>query len=656
MFNFKNHKDPAKRRAILAGFFVFLLLFLPSTVSAAVSDVDFDITGYHIDAYVEEDGSMTVLEMLTYDGSFNGQFWNLEYAPGGQTTTTGSLSDLKGNSALYNAHGINAIRVFALKDNSQPWSMENAQEFFQIPGGTGVPGDSGVFEQNVSSGRADLKIFSVTRSSEKKLIITYRLENVAVVHQDVAEVYWNFIGSGWEDVLQNVEINLHLPAPSSDLRVFAHGPLEGTSEIISDTQVRLTIDRMYPGEMLDGRVLFSKDILTNVVKQTNVEALPEILRLEQAKANEANEIREAAQRKRLFFGGFSLAGLLAMVAGSILIYFKYDKEKKPEFLGKYYRELPAEYGPAVMSYNYYEKRISPRDLTATILDLIRKNVFKLEINRVEKKRFLLGSKIEDEYTIVDNSKNLRRDLTRDEELLRYWLIDKIGNGQSTSFDEIEDYSKSKQNALEFYDDYDLWKTMVEGEADTYEFFDSSAQTGMILGLLLGFLGIAMGVFAIINGIFVGFVNIPIGIIVALYSARIKRRTKQGNEDYVKWKAFAEFLKDFSKLDDAVVPSIILWEHYLVYAVSLGIADKVIETMQVVLQPSDFNDPNLTFLRGSYGYGGFAAINTLNTSLTNVTRNALQTATTQHSSGTGGGGGFSGGGGGGGGGGSGGGGF
>jgi uncharacterized membrane protein len=408
--------------------------------------------------------------------------------------------------------------------------------------------------------------------------------------------------------------------------------------------------------MLDGRIVFSNDVLDSCVKSTSVTALPEILRLEQAKADEANDIREEAQRKVVLFSGLSIFGVLAMILGSIFIYFKFDKEKRADFQGKYYRELPAEYGPAVMSYNYYEKKIAAKDLTATILDLIRKKVFLLEVEKVEKKRFLLGSKWEEDYIIVDNRANLRRELTREEELVRYWLIDKIGDGRSTSFEAIEDYSKDKKNALEFFDDFDLWKTMVEGEAENYEFFDSSAQAGMILGSVIGFIGIALGAWAIMNGIFIGVVNIPIGIAVILFSARIKRRTKRGNEDYVKWRAFSDFLKDFSKLDDAVVPSIILWEHYLVYAVSLGIADKVIETMQVVLKPADFNDPGLTFLHRSYGYGGFTAVRSLNTSLTNVTRNALQSAATQHSSGSGGGGGFSGGGGGGGGGGSGGGGF
>ncbi|WP_195683206.1 DUF2207 domain-containing protein [Alkalibacter mobilis] len=645
-----------KRLRIFLSLIVVTLILFPCPVKGAVSDVDFDIAGYKIDAFIQDDGSMHVREMLTYDGSFNGQFWNLEYAPGGDKTFVGSLDDIEGNSPLYNAHEMTGLRVFVLKEPHGFIVEDNLIELEAISPGSGNAGDSGVYEGNIDGNKAELKIFSPTYDDYKSILIEYTLKNVVVEHNDVAEIYWNFIGPGWEDVLNDVDINIYLPEASEELRIFAHGPLEGVSEIVDDTHVRLQIEKMYPGEMLDARLVFEKQILKEVAKTTNVNALDEILRVEKIKADEANAERDKIERTYAMFTGLAIFIFLAMIFGTIWIYLKFDREKKSEFKGKYYRELPADYGPAVMSYNYYFKRISPRDLTATILNAIRKKVFVLEVKKIQKKKFLFGSKEEDVYTIVDNSNNINRSLTREEQHLKYWLINKIGDGKSTTFDDIEEYSKDRKNALEFYDDYDIWRTIIEGDALKYDFFDKKANTGVILGILLGFFGLGISIFIAVLGVYIALINIPLAIGVMIFSARIKKRTKTGNEDYVKWKAFSEFLTDFSKLDDAVVPSIILWEHYLVYAVSLGIADKVINTMQIVLKESDFNDPGLTFIRGSYGYGGIMAVNSLNTSLTNVTRSAVQSATTQHSSSTGGGGGFSSGGGGGGGGGSGGGGF
>ncbi|NTW72610.1 MAG: DUF2207 domain-containing protein, partial [Eubacteriaceae bacterium] len=62
---------------------IFLVFIISSPVFAAVDNVDFRNTGYQIDAYVQEDGSMKVSEFLTYDGSFNGQFRDIIYSMDG---------------------------------------------------------------------------------------------------------------------------------------------------------------------------------------------------------------------------------------------------------------------------------------------------------------------------------------------------------------------------------------------------------------------------------------------------------------------------------------------------------------------------------------------------------------------------------------------
>lgn len=646
-----------KKAAFLVTVLLLISIFMPIAAQAAIVNVDFEITNYHIDAYVESDGAMRVEELLTYDGSFHGQEWNLQYATGRNTPKTVSdLSDLEGDARIYDAQSVSDIRVYVLIDPDGGTGESNLVEYMPALSGAGEMGDSGIYERRSESNTLFLKIFSLTQNERRAILITYRLKDVAVMHQDVAEVYWNFIGERWEEPLNDVEINIHLPRASEELRVFAHGPLGGVSEIVSDSQVRLSVDRMSAGVPLDGRVVFTKDVLDSCEKTTAFEALPEILRIEEERADGANSRRGIAQVLHYLVLALTLIGLAGMVWAGIHIYFKYYKPKTPTFRGKYYRELPAEYSPAVMTYNLHNEEIYPRDLTASILDMIRKKVFILDIQSIEKKRILLGSKTEEEYLITDNSKNLQRPLTSYEEFIRHWLIEKIGDGRSTSFNSIEAYSKDKETGKEFYRDYGLWMNMVQQEAQGYAFFDDKAYDGVALGVLLSLVSMGVGVLAIFMGIMIGIANIPVGIGLLIYSLRIKKRSKQGYEDYVKWKAFSRFLIDFSKLDDAVVPSIAVWEHYLVYAVSLGIADKVIETMQTELKPSSFENLQGTFLRGIYVYGGFAAIRNLNSSFSIMTNNALESAISQKSSGSGLGGGFSMGGGSGGGGGTGGGGF
>ena len=62
------------------------------------------------------------------------------------------------------------------------------------------------------------------------------------------------------------------------------------------------------------------------------------------------------------------------------------------------------------------------------------------------------------------------------------------------------------------------------------------------------------------------------MVIAIYTPTIKRKTQEGIDEYTKWMAFKKFLKDFSTFEDYPVPSLIIWEHFMVYATMFGIAD------------------------------------------------------------------------------------
>ena len=113
-----------------------------------------------------------------------------------------------------------------------------------------------------------------------------------------------------------------------------------------------------------------------------------------------------------------------------------------------------------------------------------------------------------------------------------------------------------------------------------------------------------------------------------------------------WKAFRRFLLDFSSLDRAEVPSLIIWEHHLVYAVSLGVAKQVLSQLKVVYPEMDqMGQPGHTgfgigllwaHVAGSGAHGAaFDAIG----SLTEAIHSSVSAALNYHpSSGSGGGGG------------------
>ena len=128
-----------------------------------------------------------------------------------------------------------------------------------------------------------------------------------------------------------------------------------------------------------------------------------------------------------------------------------------------------------------------------------------------------------------------------------------------------------------------------------------------------------------------------------------------------WNGLKKFMEDYSMLDERLVPDIVLWEKYLVYATAFGVADKVLKQLKVV-HPEMFDRRDDYYGRNRYGYWYMVNsphyhdnfFNSFNRDLGNVYKKAASSYSVAHSSsssGSGGGGGFSGGGGGGGGGGS-----
>jgi uncharacterized membrane protein len=81
----------------------------------------------------------------------------------------------------------------------------------------------------------------------------------------------------------------------------------------------------------------------------------------------------------------------------------------------------------------------------------------------------------------------------------------------------------------------------------------------------------------------------------IYICSINKRSKSGNEDYVRWAAFKKFLEEFSTFEDYPIPSLIVWEHYLVYATSFGIANKVTKQLKLKMGEDVLESRDTTFI-------------------------------------------------------------
>lgn len=498
--------------------------------------------------------------------------------------------------------------------------------------------------------------FDATAPQRRTFVLKYRVFNAVKLYSDVAELYYQFIGDEWEKPVQQVSVDLFLPAGAqkSEIRAWGHGPLHGEVQIVNSQNVKWQIAPLPEKTFLEGRVTFPPQLVADMSTiREDRERLPEILAEESAWAEQANR-----QRKT---GIVNIIGALLLTLGVIIytvsLHIRYGREYKPEFVGDYYRELPVGFPPALVGYLWRFGKTEAADLMATILDLARRGYMRIEEYATEEG--LIFKRKGKGYSLIKNvekCKGAKELLKPSEEFLLNFLFVHVSRIDRVSFTEIEDYTK-RDSQYFYHSFWEQWVALVKKEAEELNFFDQDA---VAKGWQMTGLGALALVVVAVLSFFSKFMIIMVAaivgtVILVLSAAFIRRRSRTAVEDYSKLKAFRRFLMDFSNMDKSDIPELAIWEHFLVYAVPLGIADKVMEQLNLVFP--NMEDDHYRFGQNWYYYGagsqliqaesdlssGFSGLLASFHGVSTEIENAVKTVQNA-SSGQGGGGGFSGGGG------------
>ena len=522
------------RAAVFFATLLMMMVFLCQGVFA--DDRYYYITSYKVNVVIGTDGSADVEERITYDftGSFNGVLRSIDYE---------------------RTDGLDNLQVLAEKNDGTvtEFSVNSTTSL----DADGPPGTYNVFHDNEI---ARLKVYEKSINTSKTFIYKYTLKNVATKYNDTAEFNRKIVDSGWDTPLHGIKINIMLPegASKDEIRVFGHGPLTGESRIIDGQNVEFILDRLDPGYYVETLVLFPPRLVPESARVKAEDALQRILDNEKKMAEEANLERERAQKEvedyysreqqvRTISTGISIFLILAMISLIIFLYLKYDREFKSSFKAKYYRELPGEYTPAEMSVLMNMGNPGKRDITATLMDLVRKGNLILKKETYIKDGFLRDREVED-YSLTLNDTAPQSGLASHESHLITWFVKKIGDGSRVFLDEITDHIKTSADARRFAFNYQTWCGKARDEAARHDFFDKSCQRGRTIAILAGLAYVGLGFFLAFAGKSgAGMLVIIAGFIMLIFGARLNRRSAYGNEQYAMWKAFRKFLKDFSRL-------------------------------------------------------------------------------------------------------------
>ena len=526
------------------------LFFLISIVSFAAN---YRIEKLDIEANLQKDGSMVVSEAVTYDiDEINGVYFDID-AKG-----FGELEDLQ---------------VF----EDEP----NTSSFKEV--------DTSNYEVSVSDELYRIKLYSKNQNNIRTFKFVYKLPEAITVYDDVAQFNRKMVGKEWQQGINYITAKVIIPVSASydnsNILVFGHGPLTGEVDKEGNTVV-YKLNNYYPGDFLEAHILMEPEIFSeyNKSKIVHKDMKQELLDMEAKLADEANAERDKAIRKqeminKVFEKPGLIFGVLSSIWGALMYYihviFK-RKNKVKNSVGKYLRELPDNSSPALVG-GFMTNSINDNEILATIVDLVRRKILTLENSDKNSIIILTGS---------------TANLSAQEKAIVDIYINDFGDGKSLDLKSFGFFQKVPMSTAR---KFEKWKTIIQSEMNrkdlVFEGFKGMGENlfyKSLCGIILGikFFGNILEK-AMESKMFLIIIIMGVILFISLTKARYPRKELAEAKD--KWQAFKNFLSDYSQLEEAKITSVHLWEQYFVYAVALGVSEKVVKAYKKALDMGVIND-------------------------------------------------------------------
>ena len=526
------------------------LFFLISIVSFAAN---YRIEKLDIEANLQKDGSMVVSEAVTYDiDEINGVYFDID-AKG-----FGELEDLQ---------------VF----EDEP----NTSSFKEV--------DTSNYEVSVSDELYRIKLYSKNQNNIRTFKFVYKLPEAIKVYDDVVQFNRKMVGQEWQQGIKYITAKVIVPVPTdydnSNILVFGHGPLTGEVDKVENTVV-YKLDDYYSGDFLEAHILMEPEIFSeyNKSKIVHKDMKQELLDMEAKLADEANAERDKARRqpnkfRKLFENQGLMLGVLGSIWGALMFYIHgifRKKNRVKNSVGKYLRELPDDSSPALVG-SFMTDSISGNEILATIVDLVRRKILTLETS--EEKSII---------TLVGNTEKL----SAQERVIVDIYINDFGDGKSLDLKSFGFFQKVPMSTAR---KFEKWKTIIQSEMNrkdlVFEGFKGMGKNlfyKSLCGIILGikFFGNILEK-AMESKMFLIIIIMGVILFISLTKARYPRKELAEAKD--KWQAFKNFLSDYSQLEEAKITSVHLWEQYFVYAVALGVSEKVVKAYKKALDMGVIND-------------------------------------------------------------------
>ena len=549
------------------------LVALAVAPASALADRSFSVSQASVDVTLARTGEVLVRENLTFsfDGFFTGAYRDIPLAHG----VTAHDIDVSEGGHLYDRGGDTALG-----------SIDRAGTFgiAYLPQGLRI-----VWHYRQDGG-------------QRTFTLRYRLRGVVIAHRDAVEVAPQVWGSQWKSGLGMLTASVR-----------AAGALPGTRGWIEPAwldhrlevrrgEVRAAVDDVPAHRSVILRVLYPPAALAPgapyAVHVDDDVLAATIAREQAAAARAARDKRQLEDTLHHPWAWVLAAFLLAVVPAGMLGgvgYARFGREHPTGTAPKYVHEPPDDLPPALVPSLLAQRVIADGDqMAATLFELVRRGRFKMTpVTREESTMLGLRHKEIDDVDLTRGDEGIELNVVEKPVAA---IFDKLTADGPAALSRVEETVKGLPDADRewFHGRSEAFQSAVRSQARQRTFWSGR---GMVLKwlafvafLLLGAGGLALGIAGLSDPPLVrqDLILTAIGaalalnaIVVLLLPASVwRRRGPKLQASAEGWEGFRRYLNDFPRLADKPADTLPLWESYLVYGITFGIAERVLEAARV----------------------------------------------------------------------------
>lgn len=537
-----------------------LWLLCAGAAAQAQESRSYRIADVRIDAEVAADGSLRVSESRTfsYDGTYRGALYGLPL------------------------HADQRVRDFAVRDST-------GVEYVEASGGE----EPGTYVVTHRPGDFEATWFYATPATdeERTFTIDYVVEGAATRHDDAAQLYWEWVGDGWDVPTDHLIADVRLPNGAVPLRagdnllLWGQGPEHGRVLTVGDRTVRAEVSGLAPNQHAGIRVLMPPELLDETASD-GTSVRDEVIAEETARARGSADADRRSRPGSVFpgflrdvFPGFLpdlgdtrsvLALLLAAVAtattGAVALQRRVADRLGP---GDLQVDAPSDDHPALVAWLVGRGRMNEQAIVATILRLGEAGIISISERPHDDGStttvFHAGDQAEHELDVMVNqmlatAAGGRPDLT-DDELLAW----------------------AKKHPAEARRRWRAFTARV-GELATARGWAAQRSVGSWAVRLVGFTLVAAGfvTFLALSAV-IGWILLLAGTLVGR-GARHRPLSPAANDLRRRWRGFGAYLRDTAGWRGASGVSDL--DAWMPYAVVLGAADQVAARVRTAVTVPD----------------------------------------------------------------------